>query len=169
MLTRKGAFPLLVGMCIVLHFAMILIVVTHLNEVLFDTPLARPVIVCSDLYSQVTFSNRNFGFFAPSVTPDWTVYIATVNEKGDRMPFKLKCPNREMEVRLYSMVGHFTEDDATMDLFARSWAVYAMNRVEDSVGAEISISRNIIPSMKEYRDGGRISSVPMYRTTFELR
>ena len=169
MITRLGLFRVLVAIGISLHFAMILVVVTHLNEIVTGLPVARPALAASDLYSQVTFSNRNFGFFAPSVTPDWNVDITTVTAKGERRAFKLPCPNREMEVRLYSMVGHFTQDDDTMDLFARSWAVYAMNHVDDAVRVDIAISRNIIPSMRQHRDGVRIDSVPMYRTTFELR
>lgn len=170
-LVRLVWWPLRIvaALAITFHFATILVVVTHLNELLVKTDWGGPVMGVSNIYSQTTFSNRNFGFFAPGVTPDWNLHITTVDEQGVPRQFELPAPSREMQVKHYSMVGHAVENDDTMDLFARSWAVYAMNHTPEAVSVEVLITRNTIPSMAEYRDGQRIASHQIYRTTFELR
>ncbi len=158
----------LARVAIVFHFVMILVVVTHVNDAIAATRWGRPVLAVVDLYSLVTFSNRNFGFFAPAVSPDWELEVMASASSGEEWAVPLPMPNREIEVKRYSMLGHFSEDDDTMDLFARSWAVYVMNSDPRVVKVDINVRRNRIPSMAEYRDGARVHPTPYYRTTFEL-
>lgn len=133
-----------------------------------DRSVLLPVVALSDFYSVVTFTNRNFGFFAPDVAADWTVKTTLFDAKGRSRPWSFRLPNREMEVRGYSMVGHFAEQSTSMDLFARSWAVHAMNENPDVVRVDIEVTWNVIPSMAEWRAGRRITSDPFYKTTFSL-
>ena len=159
----------LVALGIALHFSMILIVVAHLDEWMAKTQACKPALAIISRYSIITFANRNFGFFAPSVSPDWNLQITTVTKLAERHNCRFPLPSREMEVKMYSMLGHFSEDKDTMNLFARSWAVYAMNHDLEAVKVEINVTRNYIPSMSEYRKGRRIEKRPWYRTTFELK
>ena len=152
-----------------LHFFLVLSVVTHLEEWMGKKPWLGPVVALIDYYSAVTFSNRNFGFFAPAVTSDWNLALTTTDASGRRQPYSLPIPNREMKVKMYSMLGHFQANEDTMDLFARSWAVRVMNEDSDVVQVDVEVTQNYIPSMKEYREGRRIEPKPFYRTTFDLR
>ena len=167
--TDRGRLRPIVRAAIAFHFLMILVVVTHANEMMQGSPWSRPLLGVIDYYSLVTFANRNFGFFAPEVTPDWNIEVLTRTQSGQERRFDFPLRGREMEVKNYSMLGHFAEDNDTMDLFARSWAVYALNHDPDGVAVKINVTRNQIPSMDEYRRGERIRPTPFYRTTFQFR
>ena len=67
------------------------------------------------------------------------------------------------------MIGHFAESETTNDLFARSWALKAMNENPDIVEVRVEVTQNLIPNMQEYRQGRRIEPKFLYRTTFNLR
>lgn len=159
----------LIPLAIALHFLMILAVVTHSDEWMAGLSAWQPIVSVLDRYSMITFANRNFGFFAPSVTPDWNLHITSITTSGKRRSYRFRTPSREMEVKMYSMLGHFGESEDMQDLFARSWAVHVMNDDPDVVSVEIEVTRNFIPSMSEYREGKRIHGEPYYKTTFNLR
>lgn len=158
---------LLAATAIAAHFGFVLAEVTHLSTWLAQSGRFRPFVIAAEYYSAVTFANRNFGFFAPTVTPDWNLRMRTTDASGTREEFSFALLGREMEVKMYSMLGRFSENDDTMDLFARSWSVYAMNHKPDARKVEIEVTRNVIPSMREYERGVRVSDQPFYRTTFE--
>lgn len=164
---RRLFLPALVGPAIALHFAFILIVLLHLDDAMAGVPRWQSLFSAVNNYSMVTFANRNFGFFAPGVTPDWNIDITTFDVSGKAQPFSLPEPSQEMRVKRYSMMGHFADSDDTMDLFARSWAVYAMNARPGTVRVKIDVTRNVLPSMQDYRNGGRIGREHFYTTTFE--
>lgn len=67
------------------------------------------------------------------------------------------------------MTGHFAERTDHMDLFARSWAVKAMNENPDVVRVDIAVTQNVVPGMAEWRAGKRIEARPFYETTFSLQ
>jgi hypothetical protein len=154
---------------IALHFFFILSVVTHLHDHLGRRPLLLPITLPTDYYSAITFTNRNFGFFAPSVTSDWNIQMTTTDTSGRKQQYTFNLPNREMKVKMYSMLGHFAESEDSMDLFARSWALKAMNENGDVTQVDVEITQNYIPTMKEYREGRRVEPQLFYRTTFDQR
>jgi hypothetical protein len=157
-----------IAAAIALHFFFIISVVTHLHDWLAQRPVLVVIPFLENYYSAVTFTNRNFGFFAPSVTSDWNVSLALTDANGLKQNLFFKPANREMQVRMYSLMGHFAETDTNMDLFARSWAVKAMNENPNVVRVDVEVTQNYIPTMSEYRRGRRIEPKPFYRTTFEL-
>lgn len=150
---------------IALHFFFVLDVVTHLHD--WTTRHAEPVALLTTYYSAITFSNRNFGFFAPQVSGDWNLSMTMTDIRGRQRPFSFAAPNSEMRVKLYSLLGHFTESDTAMDLFARSWALKAMNENRDVRRVDVVVTQNTIPTMKEWRAGKRIEPQLFYRTTFD--
>lgn len=158
----------LVAASIGLHFFFIVSVVTHLHDWMGDRPLLGLITAATDYYSAVTFTNRNFGFFAPSVTSDWNLRLTLTDMSGHTRDYSLSLPNREMKVKMYSMLGHFSENEDSMDLFARSWAVKAINENPDVIQVDVEITQNYIPTMKEYREGRNLSAELFYRTTFDL-
>lgn len=159
----------LIGLALALHTFFVLSVVTHLHDWLSQRPQFQPITALTEFYSAITFTNRNFGFFAPTVNSDWNLRILATDDDGKRFLYSLPTPNREMRVKLYAMLGQFNQNDNTMDLFARSWAVYVMNHSPRVVRVDILVTQNHLPTMAEYRAGKRISEYPVYRTTFELR
>ncbi len=163
----KRCLHLVAAIAIAAHFLFILCEVTHLTGWMARTGSFRTFLALGEYYGALTFANRNFGFFAPEVTPDWNLRMTTTDEHGTRETFALTPTGREMEVKMYSMLGRFSESDDTMDLYARSWSVYAMNHVEDARKVEIEVTRNVLPSMAEYRAGARVSAQNFYRTVYE--
>lgn len=164
---RRRALILVFCGALAIHFSFILIVLLHLDDVMSHRSNWRGTFSAVNSYSMVTFANRNFGFFAPGVTPDWNVDCTTFDEQGTGRAFAFLAEGGEMKVKMYSMLGHFAENDDTMDLFARSWAAYVMNARPGTVRVTIDVTRNVLPSMQEYREGRRITREPFYKTTFE--
>ncbi len=156
------------GLAAALHFFLILLVVSHARAAISSRPGLSGLAAASDLYGTLTLANRNFGFFAPEVTGDLVVRGVLVDASGARRPWSFSPANREMQVRLYSMAGHFSQEEDHMDLFARSWAVRAMNENPEVVRVEISVAQNDVPTMAEYRKGRRIEERPFYATSFDL-
>jgi hypothetical protein len=158
----------LVTFAIGLHLFFIISVASHLHNWLAKKPGLRIIAGLEDYYSAITFANRNFGFFAPEVTADWNVHLTMMDASGNTRPYVFRMPNREMEVRMYSMIGHFGETETSSDLFARSWALKAINENPDIREVHVEVTQNAIPTMKEYRNGRRIEPKFLYRTTFNL-
>jgi|SRR5215471_5225726 len=158
----------LAAFAIGMHLFFIASVASHLHNWMAKQPGLRIVAGLEDYYSAITFTNRNFGFFAPDVTADWNVQLTMVDRAGNTRPYLFDLPNREMKVRVYSMTGHFAESDTMNDLFARSWALKAINENPDVVEVRVEVTQNYIPSMREYRQGRRIEPKFLYRTTFNL-
>lgn len=157
-----------VGVLIGLHFFFIVSVVTHLHDWMLVKPEFVPVAQATEFYSVVTFNNRNFGFFAPEVSGDWVVTL-TLTYQGGRVESKtLGHFNREMQVKTYSMIGHFQESPDTMDLFARSWALREFNARPTLARVDVIVEQNLIPTMAEYRQRKRLTREFVYRTTFDL-
>ncbi|MBI4860009.1 MAG: HTTM domain-containing protein [Candidatus Riflebacteria bacterium] len=154
-----------IGTGIAIHFFLILNVVTYLYEWINQRESLFLVSVLNDYYGAVTFANRNFGFFAPEVTPDWVLTITLTDRQGRKRPYALRAPNSEMKLKMYAICGHFGETDDTMDLFARSWAARAITDNPGTVRVDVDVQRNNIPTMEEYRMGQRITQVPFYSTT----
>jgi hypothetical protein len=151
------------------HFFLIASVVTHLYEWIGRQRWLAPVSLAIDYYSEITFANRNFGFFAPNVTGDWRLEMTVTDTAGRQRPYTLVQPSREMELKLYSMIGHSSENNDVEDLFARSWALRAVNQNPDVYRVDVVITQNRIPAMGAYRRGERITQDPYHRTAFVLR
>lgn len=158
-----------VAVAIATHFFFVISVASHLHDWMGKKPILGVLTAATEYYSAITFSNRNFGFFAPAVTSDWNVQLTMVDGNGNSRPYSFSLPNREMKVKMYSMSGHFAEGDTSMDLFARAWALKAINENPGIVRVHVEITQNYIPTMEEYRRGRRIEVQPFYRTTFDLR
>ena len=152
-----------------MHIFLILYVVTHAYVLAGTYPAIVPIDRISDLYSSTTFANRNFGFFAPEVSADWNLSLELTAENGRTRAYKLPEGKGEMRVKMYTMLGHFATNETDMDLFARCWAVRALNENRDAREAEVIVTVNDIPTMAEYRAGRRITVSPFYLTTFDLR
>jgi hypothetical protein len=152
-----------------LHLGFIAAVVTHVYQWIGNYRWLAPVSVAIDYYAEITFANRNFGFFAPSVSSDWNLDLTVTDTAGRRRPYALVAPGREMELKLYSMIGHGSESADLTDLFARSWALKAVNENPDVYRVDVVLTRNRIPTMAQYRHGQRIGRAPYYRTTFVLK
>ena len=152
---------------IIIHFLFVLLTVSHVYELIKYPPLSELM----EIYSSFTYTNRNFGFFAPTVNEDFTLSTIVFKHNdsiGQKLSFYL--PNSENKIRFTTMLWHFSEgnSDAQMDLYARSWAIYYMNKDNNNNAIDslvISVYKNFIPSMEEYRIGKRIEQNLYYQTT----
>ena len=152
-----------------LHFFFVLSVVTHLHDWMGRQPALRVPYGLAHYYSAVTFTNRNFGFFAPRVTADWNVRLRLTDAAGRTRVERFTPRNREMAVKMYSMTGHFGGSDHSMDLFARSWALKAINENPGVVQVDVEVTQNRLPTMAEHRGGRGIEEELLYQTTFDLQ
>jgi len=121
-----------------------------------------------DYYCAFTYTNRCFGFFAPDVGNDLKLRMIMSNKK-EVQEYHIKNRNFEMRTRLYSLTGHFAEDNqqSTMDLFARSWGVKCLNDYPTMNKVNITVYQNNIPTMIQYQHGKRISQEVFYSTDVE--
>lgn len=153
---------------IIIHFLIVIITVSHLYEVIHWRPLSSLM----EAYSSVTYTNRNFGFFAPTVNEDFNLNLRVFkNNDSIGHNFLFPVPNTENKIRFSTMLWHFTEgnSDSQMDLYAKSWGVYCMNMDNTITKVRISVSKNYIPTMSEYNEGKRISQNLYYQTTIDGR
>jgi hypothetical protein len=165
----RTAKKVVVGLFIGLHFFFVAIVISHAYDWMLNRPGFALVAAAAEYYSSITFADRNFGFFAPTVNADWVVDISVTDDARRTHPYHFSLDNQEMRTKFYSMTGHFNESDDNMDLFARSWAVKIMNDDVHASRVDITVSQNQLPTMAEYARGRRIRATPIYRTTFTLR
>lgn len=156
---------ILIRFLIIFHFFLIFLTVSHLHKF-----ITNPVLLgANDAYSAITYTNRCFGFFAPEVGNDLVIQM-NMSNKQKSLPFHIRNDNFEMRTRLYSLTGHFAEDNqqSTMDLFARSWGVKCLNDNPDMEKVNIIVLQNNIPTMSEYAQGKRITQDTLYSTDVEL-
>ncbi len=149
---------------IVLHFLAVIITVSHLYEMINWSPLT----LMMEIYSSLTYTNRNFGFFAPTVNDDFSLdIIAYRNNEKNGHKFLFNIENTENKIRYATMLWHFAEGNSSsqMDLYAKSWGVYCMNKDNAITSILITIYKNKIPTMEDYRLGKRLSQELYYQTT----
>ena len=158
----------IIGLLIGLHLFFIVTVAVHLYDFMRRYSFFAPVTLVIDYYSSVTFNSRNFGFFAPDVAGDWNVIMKLTDNKKNHSVRRFETTNREMKNKFYSMTGHFGSSDDSMDLFARSWALKIMNEMPEIIEVQVEVYENMIPTMKEYQKGKRISRKFLYSATFTL-
>ncbi len=153
---------------IAIHFILILLSVTGAWERLPDHAVSRVVLLVSNYYADLTFHNRDFGFFAPEVYADWTLHLVGTTASGAVAEYAFPTTNRELVVKYYSMIGRSAGNEAR-EYYGRSWADWIMRRHEEVVSVDVIVNRNIIPSMEEFRNGARTREAeePEYRATFD--
>ena len=152
---------------IIIHLFLVIITVTHLQFSINN----RYFQGINTLYSAYSNTNRCFGFFAPEVYSDLTPRIITYDRaSGKDSLFTFDNPNFESRVRLYSLMGHFGEnnDIMQMDLFSRCWGLKAFNSNPDVDKIDVVVYRNFIPTMAEYRKGSGLQLDSFYYTHLEL-
>lgn len=153
---------------IAIHFILILLAVTGGWARLPDHTVSRVVLLVSNYYADLTFHNRDFGFFAPEVYADWTLHLVGTTASGAVAEYAFPTTNRELVIKYYSMIGRSAGNEAR-EFYGRSWADWIMRHHEEVVSVDVIVNRNIIPSMEEFRNGDRIREAeePEYRATFD--
>lgn len=151
---------------LVLHFLFVIVTVSQIYKLIDSKPLDDVL----NIYSSFTYANRDFGFFSPTVNDDMFMNIQAYQGENDTAGYHFETPfsNDENKIRYLTMLWHFGEGlNATrMDLYARSWSVYCMNRDTTITKVLITINQNHIPTMGEYRNGKSITNDMYYQTTF---
>ena len=156
----------IIRIALVIHFLIVVLTISQLYKPMKIRWLDQVLFT----YSSFSYANRDFGFFAPTVNDDMFLTIRAFQGDHDTVGYLFKTPvsNTENKIRYLTMLWHFGEglDDHRMDLYARSWAVYSMNKDTSITKVLISVNQNNIPTMKEYREGQRVSNNLYYQTSF---
>lgn len=160
-LQRLGRVCLAAGL--LLHFGLMLLQVSHGRDWLERTGRLPGLVRFSDQYRAVTSANRNFRFFAPSVSDSWRVRLALRDGTGAEHPFELPAPTRELTIRRVAMLDHFFRDAQSMDRYARSWASYALARGPTATSATVEVRRVRSPGLEAYRAGDRWREEPYFQ------
>jgi len=150
------------------HFLFVCITVSHLYELINWKPMS----VLMELYSSVSYTNRNFGFFAPTVNDDFNLKIRAFRKDDQNgHDFLFYMPDSENRIRFSTMLWHFAEGNSPsqMDLYARSWAIYCMNKDSTIHKVVVSVYKNNIPMMNQCRIGKKISQALYYQTSFDTK
>lgn len=151
---------------LIVHFLIVVLTVSQLYKPIKQRWLDQVLFS----YSAFSYANRDFGFFAPTVNDDMYLTVQAYQGDTDTIGYRFETPvsNTENKIRYLTMLWHFGEglDDRRMDLYARSWSVYCMNKDTSITKVLITVHQNNIPTMKEYRQGQRISSNLYYQTSF---
>jgi hypothetical protein len=148
----------LVALAIGVHFLLIVAQVTGLELG------ARPVAA---YYRALTFANRNFRFFAPTVAPDRVLRIEVIDRSGAARPYRFDVAGRELELRMQAMLDRFSESPEAMHTYARSWAALVFRADPRLSRVIIEVTQNVLPSLPEYRAGARLRVEPVFRSSFE--
>lgn len=156
----------LIRIGLIIHFLIVVLTVSQLYKPIKQRWLDQILFT----YSSFSYANRDFGFFAPTVNDDMYLTVQAYQGDKDSVGYRFETPvsNTENKIRYLTMLWHFGEglDHHRMDLYARSWAVYCMNKDTSITKVLITVNQNHIPTMKEYREGQRISSNLYYQTSF---
>lgn len=147
-----------------MHFFIVVLTVSHLYELVNWKPMTS----LFEIYSSFTYTNRNFGFFAPTVNDDFSIdLIVFKNNQKTGKKFLFNVPNTENKIRFSTMLWHFAEGNSNsqMDLYARSWAVYCMNKDKSITSVKINVYKNNIPTMEDFRLDKKVSKNLYYQTT----
>lgn len=85
--------------------------------------------------------------------------------------FSLSKDNFEVKTRIYSLGGNFAQDNSqsTMDLFAQSWGLKCLNENPSMNRVNILVMQNVIPTMKEFVAGKRITQDSIYITDVAVK
>lgn len=147
------------------HFGLVIFTVSHLYQKINWSPLRGTV----EVYSSLSYTNRCFGFFAPTVNDDYVLSLQTVSRDGSTGQRVIPIHNGEERIRYCTMLWHFAEgeQESRMSLFARSWGLYCFNQDSLVTRVNVKLERNHIPTMAEYRAGARITQDFYYSTTLE--
>lgn len=163
----KRCLTFLAYSLIAIHFILIVNVATHLQDWMTSRKILKPVTDSSNYYGTVTFTNRYFGFFAPTVASDWVVHLVLTNGAGQKQAETMQVTTREMQIKMYSMVGQSLSGPG-LDACAKSWALRAARESKDIRRVEVDVSQNEIPTMEQFRDGERVQSQLVYKNTINF-
>jgi hypothetical protein len=156
----------IIRIALVLHFSFVIITISQVYKIINVQPLEDVL----NIYSSFSYANRDFGFFAPTVNDDMFLTMQAYQGEKDTIGYRFETPytNDENKIRYLTMLWHFGEGlhHTRMDLYARSWAVYCMNKDTSVSKVLITVNQNHIPTMDEYRKGERISHDMYYQTSF---
>lgn len=151
---------------IIAHFSFVILTVSHLY-----TYIKNPVVsALNEMYSAITYSNRCFGFFAPDVGSDLVVDMK-MSDGNRSLPYSLLKNNFEVKTRIYSLGGNFAQGNhrPTMDLFAQSWGLKCLNENPGMKKVTVLVLSNVIPDIKSFSKGARITQDSVYITDVEVK
>jgi hypothetical protein len=149
---------------IVFHLSMIFLAITHLNGVFSKVSLLKPYTYIATYYQKITYCNRRFPFFAPSIGTQLISEVICTDKNNRVFLFKFPLPNRELELR-YNNSHKFFLKEPLRSRIVKSWARYIKARNEDVRKAEIRVYNIDMPTMEEYRKGLRKTTNLYYKKT----
>jgi len=149
------------------HFLIVIITVFHLNAMINW----QPVLNLMQVYSSLNSTNTGFGFFSPDIGDDYQLNLKVYKRKDTTgRVFILPGTNTETRLRYEGLLWGFArEKPDIMDLYARSWGVYCMNRDTAVNKVVVSIFSDQIPAMAAYKKGARVTEKLYYQSTLNAK
>lgn len=106
-------------------------------------------------YQGYTGSGMSYGFFAPGVASQRRVIWHGYDERATKWTIDFEKPaTREIDLRLSTIAGLFSQDDAH-DVIASSWAAWMFGKHTDTSISIVEVQAYVIPTMRQYRTGLR--------------
>jgi hypothetical protein len=117
------------------------------------------------LYGELSGTDRSFGFFAPTVAPEYRATFTLEDRHGKTWHDHLgRGASHEAFLRIGTMIETVTGDDRE-DEVAPRWAQVMLHRHPEAVEVEVKVEAYVVPTMAEYRAGAR----PEWETVYVNR
>lgn len=152
---------------IAFHFLVVILSITHIQERLCEKSAVIDTIL--SFYSQASYAVIAYPFFAPKMEDGYEVYFDLYQDEVFIKRIGLPMENQEVRVMMNSLEHNFDVSEATQDLYARSWALYLLNKYPTISMIKIQLFRVAYPTMSEFKQGHRLTQKPHYQTTIKLK
>jgi hypothetical protein len=119
------------------------------------------------LYGELSGTDRSFGFFAPSVAPEYRATFTLEDADGNTWDDVLeRGATREAALRINTMIETVIGEEGLEDTLARRWAQVMLRRHPRAVEVDVKVEAYTMPSMADYRAGARPKWETVYRDQF---
>ena len=118
-------------------------------------------------YGGLTGADAGYGFFAPSVSAQLRATFVLQDQKGRTWTDTLTSDdNREVQLRIGSMLAHAAEPGRLQEAITVSWAAQLLGRHPTARAVLVRVEAYDLPTMAEYRAGKQPEWALMYEVTF---
>jgi hypothetical protein len=117
------------------------------------------------VYGNYTGADGRYGFFAPHVSEQIVMTVIGREASGREYVEEHRGSGPEAELRLTTFL-HGMVQIPVYDTPAAAFSVEMFNRLPTVQSVTILLSRYEVPTMAQYRQGQRPTSIDIYRATF---
>jgi hypothetical protein len=131
----------------------------------FNSGLVTKVLLS---YTNWTGANNGYGFFSPGIPSQIIAKITSFNRSGEKSVEQLGTGKEEIDLRISTMLFLLDKVDVP-NLTSRALAAYTFGHDPEVKQVNVTFSRYIVPSMKDYRQGKQPYLDDFYTSDYALK